>query len=137
MFKRFNMYPQLCHQPNFLCSTGRQARHGEAGPPQRGKPAAARQAVDVPVAIGRSTSNALSYHTLSYFLIFTSAITDNHKDLIPLSLLFIKPIYITPKNNQNDPKTRIYQKKPPRYSWHSCGWNVNERQILRCDYRCK
>jgi hypothetical protein len=45
-----------------------------------GRPATARQADDVPIAIGRSTSNANVYHVLSCFLIFTGAIADIHKN---------------------------------------------------------
>jgi hypothetical protein len=43
-----------------------------------GRPAKARQADDVPIAIGRSTSNASVHHTVSCFLIFTGAIADVH-----------------------------------------------------------
>jgi len=43
-----------------------------------GKPATARQADYVPIAIGRSTSNASVYHMLSCFLISTGAIADVH-----------------------------------------------------------
>jgi hypothetical protein len=51
-----------------------------AGPPQRGRPATARQADDVSIGIGRSTSNTNVYHVLSCFLIFTGAIADIHKN---------------------------------------------------------
>jgi len=51
----------------------------QAGPPRRGRPATARQADEVPIAIGRSTSNANLQYVLSCFLIFTGAIADIHK----------------------------------------------------------
>jgi hypothetical protein len=62
-------------------ATARQARHSEAGPPQRGRPATARQADDVPIAIERSISNATVYHILSCFLIFTGAIADTQNKI--------------------------------------------------------
>ena len=43
-----------------------------------GIPAAARQADDVPIAIGRSTSDVSVYHIVSYFLIFTGTIAGIH-----------------------------------------------------------
>jgi hypothetical protein len=45
-----------------------------ADPPQRGRPATARQADDVPIAIGRSPGNAGIHHILSRFLSFTGPI---------------------------------------------------------------
>jgi hypothetical protein len=50
----------------------------QAGPPRRGRPAEARQAVDVQIAIGRSTVNASVYHILSSFLPFSDSIADKH-----------------------------------------------------------
>jgi hypothetical protein len=50
----------------------------QQGPPQRGRPATARQADDVPIGIGRSTGNAGIYYMLSRFLPFTGAIADIH-----------------------------------------------------------
>jgi hypothetical protein len=64
-----------------------EARHSEAGPPQRGRPATARQADDVPVATERGTGDASIYHSLSHFLTFTGSIADIHsrKFTIPIS----------------------------------------------------
>jgi hypothetical protein len=58
------------------------------GPPQRGRPATARQADDdVPVATERGTGDASIYHSLSHFLTFTGSIADIHsrKFTIPIS----------------------------------------------------
>jgi hypothetical protein len=43
-----------------------------------GRPATARQADDVPIAIGRSTGNSSFPHILSSFLPVTGAIVDIH-----------------------------------------------------------
>jgi len=43
-------------------------------PPQRGRPATARQADGVPIAVGISTSKSSVYHIVSCFLIFIGAI---------------------------------------------------------------
>jgi hypothetical protein len=46
-----------------------------------GKPATARQADEVLIAVGRITGNVSVYPILSYFLIFTGAIADVHINL--------------------------------------------------------
>jgi len=55
--------------------------------PQRGRPATARQADDVPIATERGTGDASIYHSLSHFLTFTGSIADIHsrKFTIPIS----------------------------------------------------
>jgi hypothetical protein len=55
-----------------------------------GRPATARQADDVPIAIGRSTGNASVYHILSRFLPFTGAIADKHFMIKSIWYLFRK-----------------------------------------------
>jgi hypothetical protein len=48
-----------------------------------GRPAKARQAKDVPIAIGKSTSNTSVYNIVGCFLIFASVIADIHVEINP------------------------------------------------------